>query len=68
MNPLSEKVYAEKLATSRNAHDMNRDVYDLHRKFGSEMAVESSRKMDGENLSLQRSRKSPATVMCPTHC
>ncbi len=31
---------------------MHRNVYDLHRKFGSEMATESSRKIDGENPSL----------------
>ena len=37
---------------SRNAYDMHRIVYDLHRKFGSEMAAESSRKIDGENPSL----------------
>ena len=30
----------------------SRSAYDLHRKFGSEMATESSRKMDGENPSL----------------
>ena len=46
-----ETVYAVKMA-SRNAYDMHRDVYDLHRKFGSEMAAESSRKIDGENPSL----------------
>ena len=37
---------------SRNAYVMRRNVYDLHRKFGSEMATESSRKIDGENPSL----------------
>ena len=37
---------------SRNAYDMHRIVYDLHRKFGSEMAAESSRKIDGESPSL----------------
>ena len=37
---------------SRNAYDMHRIVYDLHRKFGREMAAESSRKIDGENPSL----------------
>ena len=36
----------------QNAYDMHRDVYDLHRKIGSEMAAESSRKIDGENPSL----------------
>ena len=46
-----EKVYAAKMA-SRNAYDMHRDVYDLHRKFGSEMATDSSQKIDGENPSL----------------
>ena len=46
-----EKVYAVKM-DSRNAYDMHRNVYDLHRKFGSEMATESSRKIDGENPSL----------------
>ena len=40
-----EKVYAAKMA-SRNAYDMHRDVYDLHRKFCREMAAESSRKID----------------------
>ena len=40
-----ERVYAAKMA-SRNAYDMHRIVYDLHRKFGSEMATESSRKID----------------------
>ena len=37
---------------SRNAYDMHRDVYDLHRKFGGKIAAESSRKIDGENPSL----------------
>ena len=37
---------------SRNAYVMRRNVYDLHRKFGSEMATKSSRKIDGENPSL----------------
>ena len=36
---------------SRNAYDMHCIVYDLHRKFGSEMAAESSQKIDGENPS-----------------
>ena len=40
-----EKAYAAKMAR-RNAYDMHRIVYDLHRKFGSEMATESSRKID----------------------
>ena len=31
---------------------MHRDVYDLYRKFGREMAAESSRKIDGENPCL----------------
>ena len=35
----------------RHAYDMHRIVYDLHRKFGSEMAAESSQKIDGENPS-----------------
>ena len=30
----------------------SRSAYDLHRKFGSEMAAESSRKMGGEKPSL----------------
>ena len=38
-------MYAVKMA-SRNAYDMHRNVYDLHRKFGSEMAAESSQKID----------------------
>ena len=37
---------------SRNAYDVHHYVYDLHRKFGSEMAAESSQKIDGENPSL----------------
>ena len=37
---------------SRNAYVMRRNFYDLHRKFGSEMATKSSRKIDGENPSL----------------
>ncbi len=36
---------------SRNAYDMHRDVYDLHRKFGGKMAAEGSREIDGENPS-----------------
>ena len=40
-----EKVYAAKMAR-RNAYDMHSIVDDLHRKFGSEMATESSRKID----------------------
>ena len=44
-------VYAAKMA-SRNAYDMHRSVYDLHRKFGSEMATESSRKIDKIRLTL----------------
>ena len=36
----------------QNAYDMHRIVYDLHRIFGSEMAAESSQKIDGENPSL----------------
>ncbi|MGM9765236.1 MAG: hypothetical protein ACI3ZO_02650, partial [Candidatus Cryptobacteroides sp.] len=46
-----ERVYAAKMAR-QNAYDMHRDVYDLHRKFGSEMAAKGSQNIDRENPSL----------------
>ncbi|MGM9753976.1 MAG: hypothetical protein ACI3ZK_08015, partial [Candidatus Cryptobacteroides sp.] len=38
-------VYAAKMAL-RYAYDLHRVVYDLHRKFGSEMAAKGSQKID----------------------
>ena len=40
-----EKVYAVDFAI-RYAYGLHRDVYDLHRKFGSEMATKGSQKID----------------------
>ena len=36
----------------RYAYGLHRDAYDLHRKFGSEMAAKGSQNIDGENPSL----------------
>lgn len=30
----------------RNAYDMHRDIYDLHRKFSREMAAKGSQNID----------------------
>ena len=51
----------------RNAYDMHRNVYDLYRKFGSEMATESSRKIDGENSSLSGEVENHLPRQCALH-